>query len=474
MNAEPYNSISQCGGFNTPVKGKNTIYLFFLVLFFFLVFCYLLQGCGPGVKGHGVVLWADTDTGLKNGEIVKIISDSVVQDAYIVYKENPAERVPLKHWRVEVFKTKKAAEEFAARYAPYSSMYAYSKKDGIPPVREIPESGSSVKIISKPKAYQPLKILDKMEQPVRIDEMTDYWYQVLIEYQGIGGDGQYQLLGEKGYCFGHLLEIFETDNDPVSVIQEKLESETSEDPLDILLNNEWRPSYFGDMIRSGRLDLHRFRSAVGLFPEPVNKRIIISRADDLHEFEYTDITRVRYNLYSFQGANVRIEMISNSRISVTYTVDDEQVNDTYILINANIEELIERERNIRDSIYEDFFLRGPVLSSSAYGTIVLNPDKTCSWTGFDKLIPAVIPREISGKGRIDFPYYISPGLKENYDGVITFYFTGYAPKAGVNFLYKKTENGVRLFYVKEDLIVNRKVSRTDLNPMVIFFTFSGS
>ncbi|MBN2535616.1 MAG: hypothetical protein JXB88_22250 [Spirochaetales bacterium] len=457
---------------NLLLMQKHNRILFYTIPCLLLFFCILFH-CGTGLEGYGVVLWAEKDTGLVNGNIVKVISESLIQDAYIVTGENTKEKVFIKLWRLEFFKSKKEAERFAEKYAPYSGMYAFSEKDGTPPVREIPENSSSVKIISRPKAYQPLKILNKKEEPVKIDEMTDYWYQVLVEYQGIGKDGQYKLLGGKGYCFGHLLEIFQTDGDPEEEIRKRTATETGEDPLENLLNNVFRPVYFIEMINSGRVDPDRFKSAIGFFPEPMANRIVISLPGERYTFDYTDITRVRYNYYSFQGVDLRIEVLSSTRISVTYMVKSGQVNTTFIKINADIDALVERELQIRDALYEDFFIRGPVLTSSAYGKIVLNQDKTFTWINFDKLIPAVIPHEISGRGKIDFPHYISSTLKDNYDGVITFYFTGYSPDAGVNFLYKKTEKGVRLFYVKEELIEERRVTKTDLNPMVIFFTFSG-
>lgn len=452
-------------------KHRSAIISFSLLLPALLFVC-LFQGCGPGIQGHGIVLWAEKDTGIKNGDIVKILSESLIQDAFIVYKDNPKERITLKQWRLEVLKTKKEAEAFAVEYAPYSSMYAYSEKDGVPPVRESPDSSSGVKIISKPKAYQVLKVLKKIEEAVTIEDMTDYWYQVLIEYQGIGADGEYKLLGDKGYCFGHLLKVFQTDKNPEDMIQKNTKTEDKEDPLDNFLTIIWRPEYFSDMINSGRLDLDQFKSSIGLFPEPGGKKIIISLPDGYYEFDYTDISRIRYYHYLFQGADLRIEIISTSRVSVTYMADGEQVNELFLKINSNIDVLVEREKEIRDALYEDFYLRGQVLTSSAYGTIVLKEDKTFTWTGFDKLIPAVIPHDITGSGRIDFPHYISSTLKENYDGVITFYFRGYSPDAGTNFLFKKTEKGARFFYVKEELIKNRQVIKTDLNPMVIFFTFS--
>lgn len=454
-------------------SNRHTGILFLSAILCSILFFCLFPGCGIGIKGYGVVLWADKDTGLVNGEIVKVVSESMIQDAYIVYKENPKEKIPLKLWRVEFFKSKKEAEQYAEEYAPYSSTYAYSEKDGVPPVREMPENSSSVRIIAKPKAHQPLKILKKMEEAVEIEEMTDYWYQVLVEFQGIGKDGQYQLLGEKGYCFGHFLKVIQTDENPEEEIQESIKPESKENPLDNFLHNVWRPEYFSDMISSGRLDLKLFKSTFGIFPEPLGNRIVISLADGYYVYDYTDISQIRYNYYTFQGADLRIEIISNFQVSVTYMAKKERVNSLFIKITSDIDALVEREVKIRDALYEDFFIRGSVLTSSAYGTIVLNPDKTFTWTDFDKLIPAVIPHEITGRGRIDFPHYISSALKENYDGVITFYFTGYSPDAGVNFLYKKTEKGARLFYVKEELIERRQVMKTDLNPMVIFFTFSG-
>jgi len=448
-------------------------FFYYIIFSLFLLPC-LLTGCSSQAKGYGVVLWAESDSGLVNGEIVKIVSESVIQKAYIVSSENLGKRVPLEKWRLELYKTKKEAEQYAKEYEPYASMYAYSEKDGIPPVREKPENSGGVKIISKPNAYQPIKILGRQEEKAEINEMTDYWYHVLIQYQGIGNDGQYQQLGGNGYCFGHYLEIFQTNGDPLNEIAEKNDTGTEEDPLENLLQTVWRPDYFGTMINSGRLDLHMFKNTIGLFPDPDQKKIVISTITDSYEFYYTGITNVRYNLYTFQDVDLRIEILSKYRISVTYMADGKQVTSVYRKVATDIDELINREIQIRNALFEDFYLRGPVLSSSAYGTITLKEDKTILWTGYERLIPSVIPKKISGSGWIDFPNYISSSLKDNYHGIITFFFNDYAPEKGINFLYKKTENGVRLFYVREELIQDRRVSKADLNPIVIFFTFSGA
>jgi hypothetical protein len=441
-----------------------------IILIMFLV----LTGCGPHIEGYGVILQGDKETGLKNNEIVKVFSESVIQNAFIVFREKPEEQLPVKKWRIKVFKNEKEAAQFATEYAPFAGKYAYSLKDGIPPVRETPENSSSVKIISKPKAYQPLKILGRTEDKVKINDMVDYWYHVLIEYQGIGADGQYKLLGGEGYCFGYSLELFETDGDPMEEIARIQEADKGEDPLDNLLHNVWRPGYFYEMIQSGAYDLGLFKSTIGLFPEPENQRLILTTYEKTYTYEYTDIAEVRNGLYAFLGADVRIDIYSNYRISLTYMAGDEQKNILYRKITADIDALIERELNRRKGLYEDFFLRGPVLSSSAYGKIILYEDNTFSWTGFNKLVPGVIPENVSGRGRIDFVHYLSSDLRDSYDGVITFFFNDYHSSAGINFLYKKTDDGVRLFFVSETAITKRIVKRTDMNPIVIFFTFNKS
>ncbi|MBN1699730.1 MAG: hypothetical protein JW881_19605 [Spirochaetales bacterium] len=429
--------------------------------------------CGPRIKGYGVVLWAEKDSGLQNGDVVEIRSESRIRKSYIVRREGGAKNIPIVTRRVEVFTTREDSEAFAERYAPYTTLYAYSDKDGIPPVREKPLNSKDVKIITKPKAYQVMKVIDKTDEKTIIGSMDDFWYLVLIEYQGIGPSGNYELLGEKGYCFGHYLNIIDTREDPEKEIETVRSESNEDDQLDLLMNTVFRPSYYLDMIRKGRIDLERFSSAIGLFPEPAVNRITIKKSDGYYVFDYSDITRVSSSLFSFSNADIRIEMLSPERISVTYNASGKQVNELFVIIDEDIDELCEREKAFRKALYNDFYIRGKILSSSAYGTITLDEDFYFTWKGFEKLVPSIIPRSARKNGNVDFPFFLSQELGDQYDGVITFYFDGYRSEKGINFLYKFTDQGVRFISALEEYIIEREVTRIGLNPIIIFFTFSG-
>jgi hypothetical protein len=440
-----------------------------------LMVCFILSlaGCGLQTIGYGVILWAENDSVLVNGDIVRISAISRIQKSYIVHKDDVDKGIPIITWRVEFFSTYQEAEEFAQKFRPYAHLYAYSDKDGTPPVREEPLNSKTVRIISKPKAYQVLKVVGRTEEKTKIGNMEDYWYYILIEYQGIGRAGNYETLGEKGYCFGHYLNIIATGDDPEKEIEKK-QSETNEDELlTALLSTTWRPSYFLDMIVTGRIDLSRFNSSMGLFPEPGVNRITIETPDGVYKFDYSGIIRVRSNLFSFTDADLRIEVLSDARISATYTAYGKQVNEMYVKIKTDIDELCAREKTLRKAFYNDFYIRGKVLSSSAYGVITLDENQGFSWKGFERLAPSIIPRTAQGSGNVDFPFFIAKDLKDQYDGIITFYFKGYKSEKGISFLYKFTDQGVRFVSLHEDYIIEREVTRTGINPIIMFFTFSG-
>jgi hypothetical protein len=463
-------TMSSC--FHLPECKNSTKMIPALWDFIALFFIVLLAGCGPKIIGYGVILWAEKDTALLNGDIVKISAESRIQKSYIVHKDDEKKGIPIITWRAEFFTTYQDAEDFAKKFRPYAHLYAYSDKDGIPPVREIPLNSKTVKIISKPKAYQVMKVIGRTEEKTKIQNMEDYWYYVLIEYQGIGKSGNYELLGEKGYCFGYYLSLINTEDEPEKVIEAERSVTNEDEQLDILLGSTWRPSYFLDMIHAGRIDLQRFNSDIGLFPEPRVNRITIETLEGLYVFDYSGITHVRSSLFSFNDADLRIEVLSDSKISVTYNASGNQVNEIFVKIKTDINELCEREITLRKAFYNDFYIRGKVLSSSAYGVINLDEKQYFSWKGCEKLVPSIIPPTARKNGKVDFPFYISRELKDRYDGVITLYFEGYTSEKGINFLYKFTEQGVRLVSVQEDYIVDREVTRTGINPIIIFFTFS--
>jgi|GEM_PF-1215370 len=454
-------------------KSSSQLPIFLLIFAGILVFFSLTVSCGVSAVAYGVMLWPEKDSSLKSGEIVKIRAIQQKSDTYIVYDEKTKKSVISPMWRVEQFKSVKLAKEFNKKYEPYANLYAYGERDGVPPVRVEPLNSSSVKIIAKPTTGQLLKVVGRSSEKTNIEDMSDYWYEVLIEYQGIAKDGEFKAIGGRGFCYGYFLKIFTSgaDADAEKEVHNKV-SEIGTDPsLQNLLNNTWRPIYFKEMIERGKINTNLFNGNIGLFPLPLSKVIEIVTPKGKFNFPYSEIIKVKEDSFSFKGSDLRIQALSPKKLSVTFIEDSKQVTALYVLIEDNIEELYDKEKEGRDKLYSEFLDRGGKLFSTAYGTITLGEKKRISWSGFEKLVPTIFPKDISGDGWVDFNYILVPDLRKNYDGVVSFYFKEYKGQKNFNFVYKFTDDGVRLYYVPQTNIDDYKVTRTGTNPIVIFFSF---
>jgi len=113
--------------------------------------------------------------------------------------------------------------------------------------------------------------------------------------------------------------------------------------------------------------------------------------------------------------------------------------------------------------------QGPVFSSNNYGTITLLQTGDFTWTGYDLLVPQIIPQETKGGGRINMDLYISPSYEERYNGAFTLTFTDTRQNNTIYFLYALDNQGLRLEVVPDYGIENITVMRRSPSPVVLYF-----
>jgi hypothetical protein len=433
--------------------------------------CAAASACGMAKIGYGVVLWPEKDSGIEAGEIVPVTSEQKSRDTCIFYDQKNKKSVLIPVWRIERFDSKKDAKAFQKKFEGFENTYAYGERDGVPPVREQPLNSTGVKIITKPKAGQIFKIIGRSEEKARIEDMSDYWYEVLIEYQGIGRNGEFVKLGARGFCYGYYLKVFENSSTSEKEIAKKVADSNTDPALQNVLSNTWRPIYFQEMIDRGKINTSLFNSDIGIFPLPLSKVIEIVTPRGKFNFPYTEILKVKTDAFSFKDSGLRIEVLSDRKISATFNEDGKQVTVLYVLIDDDIDELYEKEVEARNEYFDSFYKQGHLLESSAYGSISLDEKKRITWKNFNRLVPSIIPDSVSGTGWIDFPYILSAELRKSYDGVITFYFTELKSQRNFSFAYTFAESGVRMYYVPESGIDESRVTKLGANPIVIFFSF---
>ncbi|MBN1411786.1 MAG: SH3 domain-containing protein [Spirochaetales bacterium] len=437
----------------------------------FLLLPVIFFSCSNAI-GYGVLLWGEKGSDYKTGEIVTLLAEAGAGKEYFVPDKKSDKRIIMPAWRLEYFKDYGKCEEFAGNFKTFTNLYAYSEKDGVPPVREAPDTNAQVNIIFKLKKDQVVKIIGREKDKVDISGMEDYWYRVLVGYQKseLGEHGL--LIGKKGYCFGYYLKLFEAEGDP----EERLASlgGSTLSFIDYFFSKTWRPIVFKEMMDSGRIDLSKFRESMGIFPQKEDKTVKLVTDKISVTYSYTQPTEVKPGVYILEGTPLRIERNTHNRISLKYLLNDTAITQQFIVFDKDIGEITNRELERRDRIFEDFYSKGNRLSSSAYGQIRLRSDKTVTWSGFDKLVPNVLPENFSGTGRFDFPFYLASNLKSGYDGVITLSMDN-LPKnlRTINFLYKFTNNGVRFYSLLSGSVENMEVKKEAVNAIVIFFEFTG-
>jgi len=199
------------------------------------------------------------------------------------------------------------------------------------------------------------------------------------------------------------------------------------------------------------------------------------------EFHYTDVQKLGPTTYTFTGTDLRITVLDDERINVSYRFKDQPVTSVYALMKDDVAEAITAEQNRRADLFSGLLKKGATLASSAYGTIKLQDGMRFSWDGYSRLVPSLIDPNAKGKGTVDFPLHVSKELSADYDGVISFVFDtgangGAANRdpvvSGVAFLYKAAAGGLRLTPVAKGGIQGLVVSRMGISPVVMFFSQS--
>ena len=116
----------------------------------------------------------------------------------------------------------------------------------------------------------------------------------------------------------------------------------------------------------------------------------------------------------------------------------------FVVLDADVQDLIAAERERRDRIYEALRESGPTLRSSAYGEVLLEPSQRFRWSGFERLVPGVIPADAAGTGTVTLRLHLSRPLRAEYSGALTMAFDRggeAAPPAAVTFVYARDEEG---------------------------------
>lgn len=423
---------------------KRFLFLFIIIIILSLSFC------GISKIGYGVVLWTDPQSKYKTGEIIDIISKSDSQETYVVMTRDGQNKVEIPYGRVAFYIERGDAETYVGEYSEWINFYAYSDKNALP-VRE--ENNANSTIIYKLRYEEVVKILYRDAEQVKIGSYENYWYKVLTED------------GFSGYCYGERLKVFEAEDDAQTIAEE---FQSFDSRLEEILENIWYPDYYKDMVRTGMFDFRKFSMNIGLFLDRENSEITMRTDEDSYHFYYDSITKLGNSTYIFEGTTLRLEISPWNTLSATFTDKGQLTTIAYILIEKPVSEIIDAEISRRYEFFKE--LENIVFSSEVYGDLSFGRNFSFEWNDYNRLVPKVMNSADQVSGKVDFLYYMGSSIRQNYDGLVTFVFSGMEPyEQGIDFLYNIDENGVKFTHIEKYCINEMVVNKIGVSPIIMYF-----
>ncbi len=409
--------------------------------------------------GYSVVLWNNPEHQLQDGQIIKVFIKSNISQVYVVaLPDGKRAEIPL--WQLTEPAGKKAAEKTAARYAEYAHTYASVKLDGLP-IRA--ETVNTSRQVYRLRQKEVIRVLYKgAGQAVTNGQgnMEGEWLRVLTNG------------GTEGWCFSHNLELFRMDAESIAA---GAETETGGDSADAamlrLQEKNWYPESFQSMIQAKRVDPAKMSARYRFVLDAEAQRVGITLENTALSWTYTGISKTADGMYVFVGTPVALRVRGADEIAVQFAgADGKQKAQTFIALTEDIAQLVQEERVRRGKELERVRMLGPSFVSSNYGRLQFMEGGAFFWSGYQLLVPTIIAQSAGNGGTVSVQYFISNALKNSYDGILSFQFSGMAK--AVHFLYKLTDDGLRLEDATHAQIANGVVTARGTSPLVIFFSHS--
>lgn len=432
------------------------------LLFLFTLFCILLLGSCSKL-GYGVLLWSIDDPPVDSGTVLPVFIKSNIEKKWVVgipelsiSKNDYKIEIPLT--QLEFIGSKRKAMKWAENFAPYAMMYAENLQDGLP-IRDNTDNNS--RRVYRLRLGEVVKVLGVANGTPPIsttgDPLPGEWYKVLTND------------GVIGYCFSYRLKIFSQKED--SVQQSSVVIRDTQDPdLDLIFSNTWSSEIYLQMINSGRINIQEMEKNYRFDPgqDTGIARIILPNLE--RQFTYQKINSEGERAWSFEGTNLQMVLRTNTTLAVQF-MENSGLKRTLLFatLPTKVNDLIIQENARRETQYMSIYNQGPIFTSNNYGTITLMKTGDFSWTGYDLLVPQVIPQETKGGGRISMDLFISPSYEDRYNGAFTLRFSDIRQKNTIYFLYSIDNQGLRLEVVPDYGIEDITVMRKAPSPVVLYF-----
>ncbi|MDR1655177.1 MAG: SH3 domain-containing protein [Treponema sp.] len=439
----------------------------------FPVICALLaclfSSCAR-LLGYGVLLWSTEEPPIPSGTVLPVYIRSNIDHVWVAgipedYRSGKGGlgkmEIPLA--KLELARSKRAAEERAAAFAEYARSYAENLQDGLP-IRE--SADNSARRVYRLRGGEIVKILEKAEGNAAIgadgNPLPGSWYKVMTED------------GSAGYCFSYRLRLFEHEGGALEAVE--TESHEAEDPeLEKVLTKIWSPEVYGSMVNEGRIDLEAFSNHWGFSPgqDTGTARINIHSLD--RSFTYTGIRSTGNRSWRFEGTSLQMTLRSDRVLAVQYTEEGGGMR-SLVFVNLPVEtdDLIVQETGRREHLFYTIYTQGPQFTSNNYGTLSFTEDGRFNWKGYELLVPQVIPAAALGSGIISMDLFLDSSLAERYEGAFSLNFDSInGDSITAHFMYSLENQGFRLESVPEGSMDGRLVTRRAASPLIIYF-FTGN
>jgi hypothetical protein len=439
---------------------------FFLRAAVFALFPFLTFFACSKTIGWGVLLWYVEEPAIPSGTVLPVYVRSNIEQVWIAgvpeaYRSDENDEmieIPLAH--LELTKNKKAAEKRALDFQEYAHTYAETLQDGLP-VRDQPENNS--RRVYRLRAGEIVKVLRKAQGVSAISTtgapLPGDWLLILTEN------------GATGYCFSYRLRLFEHETG--SLAQEQPDIDTAGDAgLDSMLSRVWYPEFYGTMVASGKINIESLSRGWGFDSgtESGTARIFLPNID--LKFPYSRIKKEADRSWIFEGSTLRVSLRSESSLLVQYEDQNGQKKSAaFVTLSETAENIIRKENERRQALFQAIYVNGPSFSSVNFGTITFTSERRFRWDGAANLPPGILGESALHSGSVDMGRYLDKTLEGSYNGAFALIFdVASGAKDELTFLYSMEPQGIRLEYVPAANLDGLTVTRSDTPSLVLYFS----
>ena len=420
--------------------------------------------CSCSRLGWGILLWSTEEPPIRSGTVLPVYIKSNIDKVWVVgvpetliKDKSEPDKIEIPLTQFEFAGSRKKANLRAQDFAEYASVYAENLQDGLP-IRDNPDNGS--RRVYRLRLGEIIKVLDIVEgnPPISTtgDPLPGDWYKVLTHD------------GVTGYCFSYRLRIFNHLEGPLqAAVVTRNEAEPDPD-LDMVLSRTWSPESYLQMLTSRRINIRELERNYRFDPGQDTGIAKIVLPDMEKEFVYDGIYPDGERAWRFEGTSLQMNLRTNTTLAVQFTEDNGSRRAlVFVALSSDVNDLIIQENSRREAQYAAIYEQGPVFTSNNYGTIIFTQANGFSWTGFDLLVPQLIPFEAKGEGQVYMDLFIAQSFTERYTGAVTFRFSG--SNTILRFMYSLDNQGMRLEVVPDYAVEDITVTRRSSSPMVLYF-----